>query len=105
MTDDVPRNDKGRCALCGGPGYKPTGEFCDCPIGRDLADYDRWNKAEAKTPNAQTEPQDKTQGQGAIEPLPAPQKLNGGLPGRRKRAKPSDALSAICLGYTGGEES
>lgn len=101
MTDDVPRNDKGRCALCGGPGYKPTGEFCDCPIGRDLADYDRWNKA--KAPKAQNKPQDKPPGQGGPIPLPKPKDLNGGLPGSRKRAKPSDALSAICFGYTGGD--
>jgi hypothetical protein len=40
---DVPRDKFGRCALCGGPGQKSTGEWCECPIGRDLANFERWN--------------------------------------------------------------
>ena len=34
---EPPRNEKGRCALCGGPGILADGSYCACPLGRDLA--------------------------------------------------------------------
>lgn len=82
--NDVPRNDKGRCALCGGPGYKPDGDFCECPIGRDLADMDRWNKAKTET---------------STELLPTSKLLNGGVPRPGKRASVNEALRSILSGY------
>jgi hypothetical protein len=35
---NIPRDDKGRCAKCGGSGVLKGGGYCDvCPMGRDLA--------------------------------------------------------------------
>ena len=34
---DIPRDDKGRCAKCGGGGMLADRSYCDCPMGRDLS--------------------------------------------------------------------
>jgi hypothetical protein len=35
---DIPRDAKGNCAKCGGPGTLKDGAFCEaCPTGRDLS--------------------------------------------------------------------
>ena len=38
---EPPRDDKGRCIDCGGPGVLKDGSYCTCQMGRDLKDLER----------------------------------------------------------------
>jgi hypothetical protein len=53
---EPPRDTKGRCAKCGGPGLFPDGRFCGCQTGRDLERLSR------RKPKNEVEPQPEKKG-------------------------------------------
>jgi hypothetical protein len=55
---EPPRDERGLCKACGGPGVLKDGAFCTCPMGRGLEQLARRDKAQAakKGPAAATEP-------------------------------------------------
>jgi hypothetical protein len=47
MDSEIPRDDKGRCVSCGGLGKQKDNKFCACPIGRAMAEHERWDQERA----------------------------------------------------------